>query len=73
MKNSFRSKFINNGLEFSAIDTYIEYWHTHEKVKVSLREYLGLSKEEYNIFIKEPYKLEKQLIGERYGKQHPNS
>lgn len=35
---------------FMNVDDKIEYWHTHETGN-SLREFLGMSKEEYEIFI----------------------
>lgn len=46
--------FINDCLygdaELDELDDYVEYWHTHE-TSVSLREFLGLTKYEYELLI----------------------
>ena len=36
---------------FSDLDSRVEYWHTHE-LNCSLREYLGMNREEYELWMK---------------------
>lgn len=45
-ENSFVQKCLNGEADLFELDEYIEYWHTHD-VGVSLREYLGLTPDEY--------------------------
>ena len=45
-ENSFIQKCLNGEADLFELDTYIEYWHTHD-VEVSLRDYLGLTPGEY--------------------------
>lgn len=68
MENSFKNKFLNGEIEFSSIYDYIEVWHSMSDIRVPLREYLGLSKDEYNDFVTRPERLEKHLIEERDGR-----
>ncbi|MFW1957463.1 hypothetical protein ACG91D_18120 [Acinetobacter guillouiae] len=51
MKN-FISDCINGDALIEELDDYVDYWtEHHEKLGLSLREYLGMSVEEYGYFL----------------------
>lgn len=45
-EKSFVQKCLNGEADLFQLDEYIEYWHTHD-MDISLREYLGLTLDEY--------------------------
>lgn len=47
INKTFIEQLISN--ELLDINDFVEYWHTH-KTKVSLREFLGLTEFEYNVW-----------------------
>lgn len=49
---TFKEKYLAKELEFEAIDDYIEEWGNSE-TELTLAKYLGLSKEEEEVWIDE--------------------
>ena len=43
---NFKQAYLDGDVSEDVINTYIDYWHTHE-LNVSLREFLGMSEKEY--------------------------
>ncbi|MBR0283044.1 MAG: hypothetical protein IJQ81_15895 [Oscillibacter sp.] len=48
---SFIDACLNQTAAPQDVESYVEYWHTHE-VNCTLREYLGMSAEEYASWVK---------------------
>ena len=48
---NFIDSCLNNSAAPRDVENYVEYWHTHD-VNCSLREYLGMSVEEYALWTK---------------------
>lgn len=63
-KQSFVQACIDCNAEISDLDNYIEYWHTH-KMDTSLREFLGLTQQEYERWGKEGDIVLENIIKER--------
>lgn len=41
----------------SEIDDYVDRWHEDERIKCNLHEYLGMSLDEYSIWVTKPSSL----------------
>lgn len=54
------------------IDFYVEYWHTHD-VDMTLREFLGLSQEEYELLEKSDYSIIEEFLDKRKKKVGVNN
>lgn len=52
MYKNFIADFFEEGLMIEDIDDYVEYWHNNE-VEQSLKDFLGLSDYEYEMWLKE--------------------
>ena len=48
---NFIDSCLNNSAAPLDVENYVEYWHTHD-INCSLREYLGMSAEEYTLWLK---------------------
>lgn len=46
IKDSFLEKCMNGDADLSQLEDYVIYWHTHD-MGISLRDYLGLTPDEY--------------------------
>lgn len=53
---TFFEKFLRHEVKAKDIHKYIEKWHRADTAK-SLHEYLGMSQEQYGIFIRYPEKV----------------
>lgn len=62
MEKTFTQRYIDGECEFSAIDDCIETWHNSKGgVELTLEEYLGLTDEEYMLFLKTSDELRNHL------------
>lgn len=61
--NTFRDLFVSGRLSAEAIDDYIDSWHQGESEQ-SLPSYLGMTPEQYALWINDPDYLTK-AIGEK--------
>ncbi len=61
-KENFFSLFLKNKCSLLDIDDYIDSWHNSDS-DLTLKDFLGMSSEDYKLFIKTPEKL-----NEKYGK-----
>lgn len=69
MERKFKELFLAGELEFEAIDEYVERWNNSDE-SCTLREYLGLSAEEEDVWIDESDEaLENMLTALRDRKQ----
>lgn len=59
---NFKKRFIYGLCDFSAIDDEIDIWHENKEYDCKLQEFLGLTDEEYSIFIKNGYDELKELL-----------
>jgi len=50
----------NNFIDESIFDDKIDEWHNSDS-KISLHEYLGLTEEEYKIWLKNPEEIKKNI------------
>ena len=49
---SFIERCLNKSAAPHDVDAYVEYWHTHD-TRCSLREYLGMTVKEYELWLKD--------------------
>lgn len=63
---SFIEKCLEGGVLFSEIHDYIEQWHESADIDVPLNEYLGMTQEEYDLFVMD----EKNLGYIFYSRRH---
>ena len=63
---SFIEKCLEGSVLFSEIHDYIEQWHESADIDVPLNEYLGMTQEEYDLFVKD----EKNLGYIFYSRRH---
>lgn len=61
----FYNDFMNGEASFHDIYGYIERWYNENVLFLPLLEYLGLTEEQYKLFLESPYELEKQLEEKR--------
>ena len=64
MFRNFMVDCLNRNAKVSDIDRYVEYWHTHETGN-SLKEFLGMSDSEYDIWAKASDAVIEHFITER--------
>ncbi|MGN0476425.1 MAG: hypothetical protein ACI4HM_03705 [Ruminococcus sp.] len=67
-KNTFLEDCLNSKAELSDWDKYIEYWHTHN-TNNSLREFLGMTVQEYERWLKYNDSFLEDILRER-GKEN---
>ena len=61
----FKTSFLQGECEFEQIHDYIDTWHNSASEKLELYEFLGLSKTEYEIFVRSDTELQDALINDR--------
>lgn len=62
---NFRQRFMYGLCDFDAIDEDIAEWHESTECECELYEYLGLTEEEYSLFIRNADELENRLLSQR--------
>lgn len=63
---NFKDRFLSGECRFNAIEDYMEQWHTTPENGQNLNEFLGLTEQEYGIYLRESNTgLEKVLLTQR--------
>lgn len=65
---TFIEECINGTAKTDDIDDYVDAWHEKD-LGVSLRQYLGMNKEEYTAWMKDPQAIESIVQEHRKAKQ----
>ena len=60
---TFVSDCLDGKTSLDKFDNYIDAWHGDSKTKLRLHEYLGLSKEEYKLWLEGKSKIQSILKG----------
>lgn len=58
--DAFMSRYLHQGIwedPVKAVQVWVDRWNRNPKGKGSLREYLGLTEEEFEVFLKNPSSL----------------
>ena len=63
---NFRQRFMYGLCDFDAIDDDVEDWHESTECDCELHEYLGLTNEEYSLFVKNSTEFEQRLLSQRH-------
>ena len=64
-KKNFRQRFMYGLCDFEVIDDDIAQWHESTECACELHEYLGLTEEEYSLFVRSSDELENRLLSQR--------
>lgn len=64
-KKNFRQRFMYGLCDFEVIDDDIAQWHESTECAYELHEYLGLTEEEYSLFVRSSDELENRLLSQR--------
>ena len=64
-RKNFRQRFMYGLCDFEAIDDDIAQWHESTECACELYEYLGLTEEEYSLFVSSSDELENRLLSQR--------
>ena len=59
---NFKQQYLCGKCDFTYIDGCVELWHTRAEKDLDLTEYLGLTKEEYQIFLAQGNQVLKDLL-----------
>lgn len=62
---NFRQRLMYGLCDFDAIDDDIEDWHESTECECELHEYLGLTWEDYSLFVSDPSEFEHRLLSQR--------
>ncbi len=62
---NFRQRFMYGLCDFDAIDDDVEDWHESTECDCELHEYLGLTNEEYSLFVTNSTEFEQGLLSQR--------
>lgn len=62
MKKTFRELYLADEIDFEEIDEYSYQWGLHDDDPRTLREYLGLTEEEEDVWISEGEEALKALL-----------
>ena len=61
-ENEFKQQYLCGKCDFTYIDGCVELWHTRAEKDLDLTEYLGLTKEEYQIFLAQGNQALKDIL-----------
>ena len=64
-RKNFRQRFMYGLCNFDAIDDDIADWHESTECECELHEYLGLTWEDYSLFVANPTEFESRLLSQR--------
>ena len=64
-RKNFRQRFMYGLCNFDAIDDDIADWHESTECECELHEYLGLTWEDYSLFVTNPAEFESRLLSQR--------
>lgn len=64
-RKNFRQRFMYGLCDFEVIDDDIAQWHESTECACELHEYLGLTEEEYSLFVRSSDELENRLLSQR--------
>ncbi len=64
-RKNFRQRFMYGLCDFDAIDDDIADWHESTECECELHEYLGLTDEEYSLFVMNSAEFERRLLSQR--------
>lgn len=64
-RTNFRQRFMYGLCEFDTIDDDVSEWHESAECECELNEYLGLTDEEYSLFVMNPTEFGKRLLSQR--------
>lgn len=64
-RKNFRQRFMYGLCDFDAIDDDIAQWHESTECACELHEYLGLTEEEYSLFVRSSDEFEGRLLSQR--------
>lgn len=64
-RKNFRQRFMCGLCDFDAIDDDIADWHESTECECELHEYLGLTDEEYSLFVMNSTEFERRLLSQR--------
>ncbi len=64
-RTNFRQRFMYGLCDFDVIDDDVSDWHENNECECELHEYLGLTGEEYSLFVESPTEFEKRLLSQR--------
>ena len=59
---NFKQQYLCGKCDFTYIDGCVELWHTRAEKDLDLTEYLGLTKEEYQIFLAQGNQALKDIL-----------
>ncbi len=62
---NFRQRFMYGLCDFDAIDDDIADWHESTESECELHEHLGLTWEDYSLFVENPAEFERRLLSQR--------
>jgi hypothetical protein len=61
---TFVDLYLDGQVDFDEIDDYVDYWHDNNEDDVDLHKFLGLTKEDYKLWVEDHYSL-KHVLDER--------
>lgn len=64
-RTNFRQRFMYGFCDFDAIDDAVAEWHESAEYECELHEYLGLTEEEYSLFVMNPTEFGRRLLSQR--------